>query len=293
MRMFANDWKDAHWGGFGQFDPSNQSLEKLRDRDMVSLISHFRYKECSVPRDQVFSLLSLSVDGARVDVDYESPAVDLAVQLLSLCPQKLCVCSSAVVAKSLGLAANSSELCLEIDIAGLCLAKNVLRNTSAWHENEPLYCLTHPITSTTWAYDSYVASKIPLPRCLENTFGYFSRAILQDETIAEKCTRLYDPMQVLPLSELLSQYPSKRKDWYLLRDDPCQIVVSDPERNLCTMRMSLQAASRVLYETMELCPNPKPWYQDDYDGVVRAIRLVGHKVHGTIIHPKTPTPLPT
>jgi hypothetical protein len=298
VRKLADDWVDNHWRGFGQFAAPDQSLGRFPVRDLVSLMGHFRRKQCSVPRDRVFSLLSLSRDSGRVDVDYECRAVDLAVQILSFHPWKLCVCSAAIVSASLELPENTLEAWLEIDVAGIRLVSNTIRDLNNWNEDAPYLYLEHPETSSTWAYENQSAYKSPLPKCLEDALGYFCTGILRDNTLVSRRTMPQYPMRVIPLSELLGRHTSKRTDWYSLRDESTfQIAVSDPERNLCTMRMPLQAVSHVVTSnTVELCcSHSKPWFQDGNDGVIRAIRISYNeqRVSCAITPPKPPTPIST
>ncbi|KAH7075840.1 heterokaryon incompatibility protein-domain-containing protein [Paraphoma chrysanthemicola] len=75
-------------------------------RDLVIWLSQHANKECADPRDRIYSLLSLRREGSReIPVDYDVPITRLAVHALrgSEC---ICLCSTAMVAKALGITRN-------------------------------------------------------------------------------------------------------------------------------------------------------------------------------------------
>lgn len=101
---------------------------------LVVLLEQFRDKQCKVPRDRIFSLLSLCSDeGQSLTVDYEIPEMELAAQVLRQCEGSLCLCSTIVVLQALGLGdretpdpmANSPhEPYLEFDVVADLLTPN-------------------------------------------------------------------------------------------------------------------------------------------------------------------------
>lgn len=107
LRDFAYDWNSKH-NHFYQLAQRGQTADALRTRSLIFLLSYFRDKRCSVQRDRVFSLLSVCGDAHKIEVDYQARRVDLAVQILNLLPDAICVCSATVVASSLGLHADSA-----------------------------------------------------------------------------------------------------------------------------------------------------------------------------------------
>jgi hypothetical protein len=77
---------------------------------LIENIEVFRQKKCSDARDRVFSLLTVSGDGAELIVDYESSLLELARSVLRLSGADICICSAFIVVEALGLAQNLPDL---------------------------------------------------------------------------------------------------------------------------------------------------------------------------------------
>jgi hypothetical protein len=73
------------------------------DHRLIILLYRFRGMKCENPYDRIFSLLSISEEGRKVQVDYSKPATEVAFQVLTCCERTLCVCSAALVAATLKL----------------------------------------------------------------------------------------------------------------------------------------------------------------------------------------------
>jgi hypothetical protein len=79
-----------------------QSLRALvSDRSLLFLLYWFRDKHCSVPYDRVFALLAVCQEADRLEVDYDMHWTDLALHVLGNHRHELCVCSAALVTRSL------------------------------------------------------------------------------------------------------------------------------------------------------------------------------------------------
>ena len=79
-----------------------QSLRALvSDRSLLFLLHWFRDKHCSVPYDRVFALLAVCQEADRLEVDYDMHWTDLALHVLGNHRHELCVCSAALVTRSL------------------------------------------------------------------------------------------------------------------------------------------------------------------------------------------------
>ncbi|KAJ4347210.1 uncharacterized protein N0V89_011149 [Didymosphaeria variabile] len=74
-----------------------------RDLSLIRLIAEVGDRECSKPRDRIFSLLSLCDKGQHLKVDYNISEVELMVEIFNHCKDELCFCSAAVVALTLEL----------------------------------------------------------------------------------------------------------------------------------------------------------------------------------------------
>jgi hypothetical protein len=88
---------------FRQFAAPDQKvpLRSLRDTSLLSLLGWFRDKHCSVPRDRVFSLLAVCCPEERIEVNYANVWTDLVVQVLSTTRHSPCICSAALLTRSL------------------------------------------------------------------------------------------------------------------------------------------------------------------------------------------------
>jgi hypothetical protein len=80
---------------------------KWRGTSLIYLLQKFRAKECSDPRDRVFSLLALCGEGAELQVDYAATLEDLGKAIHRACSASFCLCAvymvtSAVLARHLG-----------------------------------------------------------------------------------------------------------------------------------------------------------------------------------------------
>jgi hypothetical protein len=67
------------------------------------LLLNFRDKRCEIPRDRIFSLLSMSSEGPNIKVDYSSPAFEIWLDILVHLNSTACVCSPGLIAQSLQL----------------------------------------------------------------------------------------------------------------------------------------------------------------------------------------------
>jgi hypothetical protein len=71
--------------------------KELKGQSLFSLLTRFHDKQCSDPRDRIFSLLSLCSDGQKFKVDYNIPIRDLLISVLQFCKGSLCFCSVGIL----------------------------------------------------------------------------------------------------------------------------------------------------------------------------------------------------
>jgi hypothetical protein len=71
-------------------------VEKSRDlgHTLIENVMRFKHKRCSDLRDRIYSLLYISIDGARIKVNYDSSIAEL-VYALCLTYKPLCLCDAA------------------------------------------------------------------------------------------------------------------------------------------------------------------------------------------------------
>lgn len=61
------------------------------------LLLKFYHRECSVPRDRIFSLVSLCSEKARIKVDYRCSVFRLAHQIVAACRSTICMCTTVLI----------------------------------------------------------------------------------------------------------------------------------------------------------------------------------------------------
>lgn len=69
---------------------------EIGSKSLLSLLCRFRDKNCFLPRDRIFSLLSLCSEGTRIDVDYGISDVRLLCRVLRASKNLQCLCPAAV-----------------------------------------------------------------------------------------------------------------------------------------------------------------------------------------------------
>jgi DNA-directed RNA polymerase subunit RPC12/RpoP len=95
--------------------------ETLRQRDEVTLLGNmdrFWKKESSDRLDVVYSLLSLSTNGAEILVEYGISTVQLAQKILRLLRNGLCIWAARTVIRTLQLSVNWKDIHPIYDISG-------------------------------------------------------------------------------------------------------------------------------------------------------------------------------
>jgi hypothetical protein len=133
---------------FYQFEYINQKQPtELRGSSLLCLLRQFRNKKCSVPRDRVYSLLSLCDESHKLDVDYETPTVELAYQLLECYRDCMCLCAAVTVAEALHVRykpvnekrddLHFAVLYLEIEIQGFNIEKPWISRGMEWKWPHP------------------------------------------------------------------------------------------------------------------------------------------------------------
>jgi hypothetical protein len=73
----------------------------LKRPSLIRLLVEHRWKECHVPRDRIYSLLSVCGEGSDLRVDYQVSNEEVFLETIRSCAQSLCFCSVACVALAL------------------------------------------------------------------------------------------------------------------------------------------------------------------------------------------------
>jgi hypothetical protein len=73
----------------------------LKRASLIRLLVEHRWKECHIPRDRIYSLLSVCGEGSDLRVDYQVSDEEVFLQTIRSCPESVCFCSVACVAHAL------------------------------------------------------------------------------------------------------------------------------------------------------------------------------------------------
>jgi hypothetical protein len=94
----------VHDGGFIQsIARINSERSELKDQGIFYLLKKLRDKQCSDPRDRIFSVLALCNDCQDLKVDYDIPPQDLVGSILKSSESLLCFCSARFLADILDI----------------------------------------------------------------------------------------------------------------------------------------------------------------------------------------------
>jgi hypothetical protein len=84
--------------------------EQIIGAPLKDLLAQFADKQCSIPRDRIFSLLSLCKGGSSFNIDYKLSDAEILAQVLRHDGNQNCLCTAIAIAKSAGLTdSNSSQ----------------------------------------------------------------------------------------------------------------------------------------------------------------------------------------
>jgi len=78
--------------------------EDFAGMNLILVLKQFYGKKCENPRDRIYSLLSLcSHQGRGIDVDYGTPVLEVAINVLRECHRSFCLCSIVMLLVALGM----------------------------------------------------------------------------------------------------------------------------------------------------------------------------------------------
>jgi hypothetical protein len=123
--------------GMSRFSSFVTDHNNVRSKTLINLLDEFRDSECEVPRDRVYSLVSLCSDFQLPEINYDQTGEDLAYDILKRSDDPVCVCSALLVAQTLGLDSNedtipesparpTSKTCIDFDLKDLKFARHVM-----------------------------------------------------------------------------------------------------------------------------------------------------------------------
>ncbi|KAH8716760.1 heterokaryon incompatibility protein-domain-containing protein [Phaeosphaeriaceae sp. PMI808] len=280
MRSFDNiDFGTLSGCPLARFADLISDPEKLRHQSLIVLLDKFRDKECEIPRDRIFSLLSLCSDFQHPQVDYSQPSEDLAYDVLKRSDAPICICSALLVAQTLRLAASQEGdeesasqtkpmTFIELDIKGLRFARHAMLC------NDQIYSWDHYklIRTDMFGHDQLFTDFCPAFDTLMDTLQ--ARA-MKSEDIASS--------EVDDISSMHTETPFVLK---MMDDNHCQAMLHDfgpaltikphdANPDISTLRIALHLLAKILPHSIQLCPR------------------IAHRKEVTKIHSSHEAPSPT
>jgi hypothetical protein len=82
---------------------------KFVKKRLIDLFHELPKRESQLPRDRIYSLLSLTTDARLISVDYAKPDVDVLIQTLYTSRRSLCLCLWSYLANTLTFQSNSDS----------------------------------------------------------------------------------------------------------------------------------------------------------------------------------------
>jgi hypothetical protein len=79
--------------------------QKATTMSLLDLLRSFRYRQCKIKRDRIYSLLALCGEGSQIPVDYISRDQEVLKQVLRVCIGSAYLCSTALHADTLEISA--------------------------------------------------------------------------------------------------------------------------------------------------------------------------------------------
>ncbi|KAF2651108.1 hypothetical protein K491DRAFT_103718 [Lophiostoma macrostomum CBS 122681] len=84
-------------------ETTRPSRAQWRPRNLYRLLADFKYRDCLIPRDRVFSLVSMCQEGPRFKVDYQMHDFDLVQYICGVSLERLCICNALDIPTTLNL----------------------------------------------------------------------------------------------------------------------------------------------------------------------------------------------
>lgn len=270
-------WQHSH---FGQFVDIRNGTIDLSNHTLIDLLEHFQDRKCSIPRDRVFSLLSLSSDLSKsIRVDYDMPEDLLAYQILQACTgagnskYETCFCSATIVARGLGMAVSDestefpasgrARTHLEFEVANLDLAATPIILGRGMALSPLIIKLVY--AGAVRKYSPAVSQTYSDATCHARGFARFKQLISDDQRLAtfhsqRSVSEMLGVMtdgHAVELARIVASFiaaserPSPSKS---MRFAPgCSIEVVDREANICLVRIAFGSLSEAFFDVTQQC----------------------------------------
>jgi len=245
---------------------------------IISLLAHFRNKKCTIPRDRIFSLTSMSAEGPKVRIDYNASDSDIVRDVLQHCTTSMCVCTPLIVAQCIGFSGSLATLFPRDTTIGPYLEIKV-RNIVSFHPGvETIYLdgITYIVRSLRINYIFYEGSST-MCESLQEMLYYLSskRQIVRvsDEVargIRFDARRPFTGKFLVPSSHTPSSYLQQEGALWITRAlrpygplawptfyHAWGFNVEEKDADLSIVRISLGAVPHMCQLVPEKCPKAK------------------------------------
>jgi hypothetical protein len=118
-----------------------ESLPTRSRRSIFYLLEVYRTKGCKIPRDRIYSLLALCIEGPDIRVDYAIRHNELARNILHGCGDAFCLCSLRIIEHVLPRSFSPTSASREQLSARLKLPAN--RDEESWYSDPPSIGVQH------------------------------------------------------------------------------------------------------------------------------------------------------
>ena len=158
LNQFHASWTTNPIGQFRLFTTLNPSSKSQAITDtkalyqgvsLVMLLAHFQDKRCQIPRDRIFSLLSICRGDHGIEVDYRCSDANLSLRVMEQYTDSICVCTPLLAARCLEWDLNNTKTqalegsngpIIEMQVDGLCFddcfAHNDIHSREFEHRNK-------------------------------------------------------------------------------------------------------------------------------------------------------------
>jgi hypothetical protein len=268
LREVDGDESFYQFEKLGRNEPS-----ELRGSSLLYLLYHFRDKECSVPSDRVYSLLSLCDERHKLEVDYNSSIVELASQVLDPHHDYMCLCAVSTVSNALRFRqipwerapddVNFASLCFEVEIQGFNIP---IRDTFAY-EMDPggLYPKGRSLFGVILLPPGARVSK-----CLGYWLDEFQDCLYSDLQLYAYIGTEFAEREAVPFAEVFTKWAGPGATWSHLATG-WKITVRNEKENVCAIRTTL--SELFTRNLTELCASFTSGVAAHGD-IVKAVRVV-------------------
>jgi hypothetical protein len=135
---------------------TNFSKTPIPPLKLIELVELFRHKECKDVRDRIYSVLSISCDGAKLPVNYDSSMVELARSVFRLSAGGVCLTNIFTTLQVLELGSTASNPEFYSPLVGLHRSKMLQYLSPCTHCGEKTGSFSRHISISTVTETRYI-----------------------------------------------------------------------------------------------------------------------------------------